>query len=99
MDRLKRGFLTIFIVVLIWFIPIPDGLNAAAWHLFAIFAATITGFILHPLPIGAIAFISITFTATMGILSPGDILTGFSATNMWLIISAFFFSRGLINVC
>lgn len=97
MNKLKRGALTIIIGIILWFLPIPEGLKPEAWHLFAIFAATIAGFILHPLPIGAIAFISITFTASMGVMSASDILTGFSAANMWLIISAFFFSRGLIK--
>lgn len=97
MDKLKRVSWVIFLGIVLWLIPVPDGLRPEAWHLFAIFSATIVGFIVHPMPIGAIAFISITFTASMGILSPGDILTGFSATNMWLIISAFFFSRGLIK--
>lgn len=97
MNKKNRGILVFLIGLGIWFAPVPIGLQASAWHLFAIFAATIAGFILQPLPIGTIAFFSLTFTAATGVLSASDILTGFSATNMWLILSAFFFSRGLIK--
>jgi DASS family divalent anion:Na+ symporter len=97
MNKTKRGIFVVLIGVGLWLTPVPLGLKVDAWHLFSVFAATIAGFILQPIPIGSIAFLSITFTAGSGILSSSDILTGFSATNMWLILSAFFFSRGLIK--
>jgi DASS family divalent anion:Na+ symporter len=34
--------------VVIWFSPSPEGVTADAWHLFAIFIATIVGIILEP---------------------------------------------------
>lgn len=97
MKQLTRGLIALAIGAVIWLIPVPEGLQAEAWHLFAIFVATIAGFILQPLPIGSIAFISITFTALTGVLKAADVLSGFSATNMWLIVSAFLFSRGFIK--
>ena len=51
----QKGLFTVLVGVAIWFCPMPDGLKPGAWHMFAIFVATIIGFILHPLPIGAIA--------------------------------------------
>lgn len=97
MNNLTRSLITVGIGAVIWFIPVPDGLKVEAWKLFAIFVATIAGFILQPLPIGSMAFISIAFTTLVGVLKPEEALSGFSASNMWLIISAFFFSRGLIK--
>ncbi|MFR1903219.1 MAG: anion permease [Veillonella sp.] len=32
----------------LWFIPTPEGLTPQSWHLFAIFVATIVGFITQP---------------------------------------------------
>lgn len=78
----------------IWFSPVPEGVKLEAWHLLAIFAATILAFILQPLPVGAIAFISLTFTALTGILKTAQVLSGFSQTVVWLIVAAFLFSRG-----
>ena len=41
--------------VVIWYMPVPEGVRAEAWHLLAIFVATIVAIILEPLPMGAVA--------------------------------------------
>lgn len=97
MNKLMRGILTFVVGAAIWFCPVPDGLKPAAWHLFAVFVATILGFILQPLPIGALAFISVMFTALVGILKPAEALSGFSNSTIWLIVSAFLFAKGFIK--
>ncbi|MDR3563626.1 MAG: anion permease [Negativicutes bacterium] len=76
----------------IWFLPVPAGLTPQGLHLLAIFVATIVGFIVKPLPIGAVALISITFSALTGTLKPTEALSGFSTTTIWLIVAAFIFS-------
>ena len=43
--------------VIIWFLPAPEGVTTAAWHLFAIFVATIIGIVLEPLPMGVVALL------------------------------------------
>lgn len=97
MNQLMRGIIVIIVVAIIWFLPVPTGLKPQAWHLFAIFAGTILGFILQPLPIGAIAFISVTFTAFAGVLKPTEVLSGFSNSTVWLIVAAFLFAKGFIK--
>jgi len=52
----NRLLIVLIIGLIIWFIPPPDAINLNAWHLFALFVATIAGFILQPIPIGAVAF-------------------------------------------
>lgn len=59
--KILHWIIVLGIGLVIWLIPCPDGLKPQAWHLFAIFAATIAGFILQPIPMGAVAFISLTF--------------------------------------
>ena len=93
----KKGLLTILIGLIIWFIPIPAGVKPAAWHLLAIFVATIIGFILHPLPIGAIALTSVGLTGFLGVVKPADVLSGYGNTTIWLIVSAFIFAQGFIK--
>ncbi|MDR3683999.1 MAG: anion permease [Geothrix sp.] len=66
-------------------------------HLFAIFVTTILGIILKPLPMGAVAMIGIAITALSGTLSIADALSGFSDVVIWLIVLAFFISRGFIK--
>jgi len=87
-----------FIVALvIWFLPRPEGVTADAWHLFAVFVATILGIILEPLPMGAIAVGGITAVTLTGTLPLGDALSGFSHPVIWLVVIAFFISRGFIK--
>lgn len=93
---------TLGIGAAIWFAPIPESILAlehgvAAWHLLAIFVATILGIILKPLPMGAVAILGITAAAVSGTLTIQESLAGFSNTVIWLIVLAFFISRGFIK--
>jgi DASS family divalent anion:Na+ symporter len=98
---MKNNLIRILIVVAvgaaIWFSPVPAGLKPQTWHLFAIFVTTILGFILQPLPMGAFAFIAITFTMLTRTLKPLEATSGFSSGTIWLIVSAFIFCRGIIK--
>lgn len=95
--RLWKSLIVVGLGAAIWFSPVPAGLKVQAWKLFAIFAATIAGLILQPLPMGVTCFVSITFTALVGVLQPAQVLAGFGNLTIWLIVSAFLFSRGFIK--
>ncbi|UMZ73841.1 anion permease [Natranaerofaba carboxydovora] len=97
MSKLLRGLITVLTLIIIWLIPTPQGLEAEAWQLLAIFIATIVGLILQPLPMGAIVLIAVTFTALSGTLSLDDALAGFANSVVWLIVMAFLFARGFIK--
>ena len=97
MSNLVKGLIVLLVGVVIWFLPVPAGLKPQAWHLFAIFVATILGFILQPMPIGSVAFIAITITALTNTLKPAEALSGFSDGTIWLIVSAFLFAKGFIK--
>ncbi|MEN6411339.1 MAG: DASS family sodium-coupled anion symporter [Veillonellales bacterium] len=96
-NKLGKGLVCILIGIVIWFIPIPQGIKPAAWHLLAVFAATIAAFILQPVAIGTAAIVGLTTVVIAGILSPGQALEGFSNTVIWLIVSAFMFAEGFIK--
>jgi divalent anion:Na+ symporter, DASS family len=88
----------VFVLALvIWFIPPPSGVEPRAWHLLAIFVATIVGIITKPLPMGAIALFGIAATALSGTLTIDQALSGFGNSTIWLIVVAFFISRGFIK--
>lgn len=95
--KLFYGLITVGAGVIIWVTPIPAGLKPQAWHLFAIFVATILGFILQPMPIGAIAFISVGLAGLVKVITPAAALSGFGNTTIWLIVSAFLFAKGFIK--
>ena len=96
-SKLWQGIFCIIVGVIIWFLPVPAGISPQAWHLLAIFAATIVGFILHPLPIGAISIIACTALVILQVLKAEEALAGFSNTTIWLIVSAFMFAEGFIK--
>ncbi len=89
--------ITIAVGAIIWFIGAPEGLDDRAWHLFAIFAATIIGLIIKPLPMGGVAILAVTIIVLTGTLELSDALSGFQNTTIWLIVIAFFISRGFIK--
>lgn len=98
--------ITLAVGAIIWFIPppqvaadaLPQGANMAkAWHLLAIFVATIVGIITKPLPMGAVAMLGMTATAVTGTLVIADTLSGFQDATIWLIVLAFFIARGFIK--
>jgi DASS family divalent anion:Na+ symporter len=83
--------------IVIWSIPSPAGVQPKAWHLLAIFVATIVGIIAKPLPMGAIALLGIAATALSGTLTINQALSGFGNSTIWLIVVAFFISHGFIK--
>lgn len=101
---IKNVAITFLIALILWFIPIPKGVSPEAWHLFAIFAATILGIILKAAPMGTMCMMAIAFTALTQVLAPGDAgksitkaLTGFGDKVIWLIGISFFIARGFIK--
>ncbi len=98
---LIRFAIPLIIGLMIWFMPPPSGVEVEAWHLLAIFVATIVGIIAKPLPMGAVAIIGILMCsfALPGTNKEalGTALSGFSNLVIWLIVMAFFISRGFIK--
>lgn len=93
----RNALITLLVGAIIWFAPVPEGVTVVARHLAAVFIATVVGFILQPLPIGAVAFIAITFSTLSGLLKVGDALSGYGNSTIWLIVCAFLYSRGFIK--
>lgn len=94
---LVRLAIPLVVGVVLWFVPPPAGVDGPAWHMFAIFVATIVGVIARPLPMGAVTIVGLVATVVTGVLEPAEALSGFSNTTIWLIVVAFFISRGVIK--
>ncbi len=92
-----RFIIPVLVAIGLWFVPPPEGVDAAGMHLLAIFVATIVGIILKPLPMGAVAMIGICASAVTKTLTINEALTGFGNRVIWLIVLAFFISRGFIK--
>jgi len=77
--------------------PPPVGITNEAWRLLAIFAATIVGSIVRPAPGGAVVFFGICAIALTGTMTPVDALRGYADPIVWLVLCAFFISRGVMK--
>ena len=93
----QKGIFTVLVGIVLWFMPVPAGLKPQAWHMFAIFVATILGFILHPIPIGGVALIAVGLTGFLKVLKPAEALSGFGNATIWLIVGAYMFAKGFIK--
>ena len=77
--------------------PPPEGITYRSWQLFAIFVATITGSIVRPLPAGAVVLLGVATIALTGVLPVAEALGGYSDPIVWLVLAAFFMSRGMVK--
>lgn len=99
--KLTWRFMAPFLVgLVIYLIPVPQGLNANQWHYFAIFLAVIAGLVLESMPVGAVGLIGLTIAALSGTVESNSgkalrwMLSGFSESTVWLIVGAFVFAIG-----
>lgn len=76
----------------LWFARLPE-LNTQQEHLVAVFVATIIALVAQPVRMGVSVVIAMTFLAVSGTLTPAKTLSGFSNLTVWLIFTAFLFSR------
>lgn len=95
--KMQKLLAVVVVGAIIWFIPAPAGVQIKAWHLFAVFAATILGLVLQPFPMGTMALAGITFPALIGLLSPAQALSGFGNPVIWLLVVAFLLARGFVK--
>ncbi|KAL2328802.1 hypothetical protein Fmac_022229 [Flemingia macrophylla] len=83
--------------VILWFSPVPAGVNRNAWQLLAIFLGTIVGIITQPLPLGAVAILGLGVSVLTKTLPFAAAFSGFGDPIPWLIALAFFFAKGFIK--
>jgi divalent anion:Na+ symporter, DASS family len=96
-SRLVRWAIVLIAGLSILLVPTPTGIAAKSWHLLAIFVATITGSIVRPAPGGAIVLLGVTALALTGTLPVDQALGGYGDPIVWLVLAAFFMSRGMIK--
>ncbi len=96
MRHLRWAFVlgaALFIVLL----PPPAGITAKSWYLFAVFVATVVGLTVQPLPGGAMVLLGVAATALLGLLPIEKALAGYGDPIVWLVLAAFFMSRGMLK--
>ncbi|HEY1946749.1 MAG TPA: DASS family sodium-coupled anion symporter [Bryobacteraceae bacterium] len=82
--------------LVLYFSPMPL-LNADQRHLLAFFLSTIIALIAQPLPMGASVLTATTALVLTGTLPSAVVLSGFADQTVWLIFTAFLFSRAITD--
>ena len=95
--RWYRLVAVILIGTILWLVPIPSGVQPRAWHLLAVFVATMAGIILRPIPMGAVAFVAAAFAVLSGTLTISEAPAGFGSTVVWLVVAAVFIAPAFIK--
>ena len=72
-------------------------MTPAQSHLLAVFAATIVALIAQPVRMGTSVLAAMTVLALTRTLPPATILSGFSNLTVWLVFTAFLFSRAVTS--
>ncbi len=94
-----RGFAVLLVVylVVVYALPWSAAVKPSGRHVTGLFLATIAGSILEPIPAAALVLIAITLAGLSGALTMDQALGGYADRTVWLVMSAFFLSRALIN--
>src|SRR5882757_845001 len=94
MRRAVRWAVVLTAGLLLYLLPIP-GLDVNQRHLLAFFVATIIGLVAQPIPMGAVVLTVMTALVLTRTLTAAATLAGFSDPTVWLIFTAFLFSRAV----
>lgn len=96
--RLASGAALICIYLAVeYLLPKPASVTPEGWRLLGLFAATIGGLILQPVPGGAVVLAAVVLSALIGGLDTAQALGGYSDPMVWLVIAAFLISDALLK--
>ncbi|HWC98508.1 MAG TPA: DASS family sodium-coupled anion symporter [Candidatus Sulfopaludibacter sp.] len=89
---LRRWAVVLLPGVLLYFLPL-SGFTDPQRHLLGIFVATIIALVAQPVRMGVSVLLALTLLALTHTLPPAKVLSGFSNLTVWLVFTAFLFSR------
>lgn len=85
------------IAIGIWFTPVPAGLTAPAWHLFAVFTAAIVAVLVGAFPLLTAAMIAAGTVVLTGTITPAQAFSGFANTSVLLVVVAFIVAQAVVK--
>jgi divalent anion:Na+ symporter, DASS family len=94
---LGKQVLSFAIAIGIWFAPIPAGLTAEAWHLFAVFAAAIFSVIVNAFPLLTASLLAVGAVVLTGTVDPVKAFGGFANSSVLLVVVAFLVANAVVK--
>lgn len=94
--KYKAFTLPVILGLVVWLAsPLrPAGISLVAWHLLALFLATIVACITQPLPLAGVAILGLTVLLVLRIAPIETAIQAFGNKTVWLVAMAYMISRG-----
>jgi DASS family divalent anion:Na+ symporter len=93
---IKRG-LPFALAAGIWFAPVPVGLTAQAWHLFAVFVSAILAVLLGVFPLLTSTMFAAAAVVLTGTITPAQAFAGFANPSVLLVVIAFLVAQAVVK--
>ncbi len=81
----------------VWFTPVPAGLTAPAWHLFAVFIAAIAAVLIGAFPLLTSTMLAVAAVVLTGTISPAKAFAGFANASVLLVVIAFLVAQAVVK--
>ena len=81
----------------IWFVPVPEGLTAPAWHLFAVFVASIAAVLLGAFPLLTSTMLAVAAVVLTDTISAAKAFSGFANASVLLVVVAFLVAQAVVK--
>ncbi|MHC1741848.1 MAG: DASS family sodium-coupled anion symporter [Syntrophobacteraceae bacterium] len=94
---LFRSVLPFALAISIWLVPVPAGLTAPAWHLFAIFVASIAAVLMGAFPLLTSTMLAVAAVVLTGTISPAKAFGGFANASVLLVVIAFLVTQAIVK--
>jgi len=95
-ERIKRA-VPFALALGIWFFPVPAGLTAPAWHLFAVFAAAIASVLINAFPLLTASMLAVGAIVLTGTIKPEQAYSGFANSSVLLVVIAFIVAQAVVK--
>ncbi len=86
--RMWKIAVTVLVPIALLLMPVPAGLTAGAWKLFALYMGAIFGIMLRPAP-EPVVLLTVLSISSIYLGNIGVALSGYATTTAWLVFSAF----------
>ena len=92
-----KGAVPFAITLGVWFTPVPAGLTAPAWHLFAIFVGAISSVLVGAFPLLTSTMIAVAAVVLTGTIPAAKAFGGFANPSVLLVVIAFLVAQAVVK--
>ncbi|HVN33804.1 MAG TPA: DASS family sodium-coupled anion symporter [Casimicrobiaceae bacterium] len=94
---IAKRLLPFALVFGIWLWPVPAGLTAPAWDLFAVFVAAIASVLVGAFPLLTSTMLAVAAVVITGTITPAQAFAGFANSSVLLVVIAFLVAQAVVK--